>query len=76
MGPLTVAEFMGACLYDPDEGYYATRPQLGGAGADFLTAPEASQMFGELIGLWCAARMGHHSANQRSTGSNSAPAAA
>lgn len=53
MGPLTVAEFMGACLYDPDEGYYATRPQLGGAGADFLTAPEASQMFGELIGLWC-----------------------
>lgn len=53
-GPLTVAEFMGACLYDPDDGYYATRPNIGGAGADFLTAPEASQMFGELIGLWCA----------------------
>lgn len=53
-GPLTVAEFMAACLYDPDDGYYATRPSIGGDGADFLTAPEASQMFGELIGLWCA----------------------
>ena len=53
-GPMTVAEFMAACLYDPDDGYYATRPAIGGDSADFLTAPEASQMFGELIGLWCA----------------------
>lgn len=53
-GPMTVAEYMAACLYDPQDGYYATRPNIGGAGADFLTAPEASQMFGELIGLWCA----------------------
>jgi len=53
-GPMTVAEYMAACLYDPEEGYYATRPSIGGANADFLTAPEASQMFGELIGLWCA----------------------
>ncbi len=53
-GPLTVAEFMGACLYDPEDGYYATRPSIGGDAADFLTAPESSQMFGELIGLWCA----------------------
>jgi NADH dehydrogenase [ubiquinone] 1 alpha subcomplex assembly factor 7 len=53
-GPMTVAEFMGACLYDPEDGYYATRPAIGGDGADFLTAPEASQMFGELVGLWCA----------------------
>jgi SAM-dependent MidA family methyltransferase len=52
-GPMTVAEYMAACLYDPDDGYYATRPQLGGDG-DFITAPETSQMFGELIGLWCA----------------------
>jgi len=53
-GPMTVAEYMGACLYDSEDGYYATRPSIGGANADFLTAPEASQMFGELIGLWCA----------------------
>lgn len=53
-GPMTVADYMAACLYDPEDGYYATRPAIGGANADFLTAPEASQMFGELIGLWCA----------------------
>lgn len=53
-GPMTIAEYMAACLYDREHGYYATRPAIGGAGADFLTAPETSQMFGELLGLWCA----------------------
>jgi SAM-dependent MidA family methyltransferase len=53
-GPMTVADFMAACLHHPRYGYYATRPAIGGDGADFITAPEASQMFGELIGLWCA----------------------
>ncbi len=59
-GPLTVAQFMARCLHDPKGGYYATRPRLGEAG-DFITAPMISQMFGELIGLWCAetwARLG------------------
>lgn len=50
-GPLTIAQYMTACLHDPDFGYYATRPALGEAG-DFVTAPLVSQMFGELIGLW------------------------
>ena len=51
-GPLTVAEFMAAVLTDPDHGYYMTADPLGADG-DFTTAPEISQMFGELIGLWC-----------------------
>jgi NADH dehydrogenase [ubiquinone] 1 alpha subcomplex assembly factor 7 len=59
-GPITVAEFMTACLHDPDHGYYATRPAIGAEG-DFITAPMISQMFGELIGLWaveCWTQMG------------------
>ena len=52
-GPLSVAQYMTACLHDPEFGYYATRPALGEAG-DFVTAPLVSQMFGELIGLWAA----------------------
>lgn len=50
-GPLTVAQYMLACLHDPQDGYYATRPALGEDG-DFITAPLVSQMFGELIGVW------------------------
>ncbi len=51
-GPLTVAEFMAEALGHPEYGYYATRDPLG-RGGDFTTAPEISQVFGELIGLWC-----------------------
>ncbi len=50
-GPMSVAQFMTISLLDPKEGYYATRDPLG-AGGDFITAPEVSQMFGEMIGLW------------------------
>jgi NADH dehydrogenase [ubiquinone] 1 alpha subcomplex assembly factor 7 len=52
-GPLTIAQYMAFCLHDPAHGYYSTRPALGAEG-DFITAPETSQMFGELVGLWCA----------------------
>ncbi len=49
-GPITVADYMAACLTHPEHGYYVGRDPLGKAG-DFTTAPEISQMFGELIGL-------------------------
>lgn len=49
-GPMSVAEYMTWCLLHPQHGYYTTRDPLGAAG-DFTTAPEISQMFGELLGL-------------------------
>jgi SAM-dependent MidA family methyltransferase len=51
---MSVALYMELCLTHPEHGYYMTRDPLGSAG-DFTTAPEISQMFGELVGLWAAA---------------------
>ncbi|WIV50362.1 SAM-dependent methyltransferase [Marivivens sp. LCG002] len=52
-GPISLADYMSEALLHPEHGYYATRDPLGAAG-DFITAPEISQMFGELLGLCLA----------------------
>ena len=49
-GPLTLAQYMSTCLLHPVHGYYTTQTAIGAQG-DFTTAPEISQMFGELVGL-------------------------
>ena len=50
-GPITVHDYMQLCLSDPEHGYYRRKPAIGAEG-DFITAPEISQCFGEIIGLW------------------------
>ena len=50
-GPITLAAFMADCLMHPKYGYYQ-RQRVFGKDGDFITAPEVSQMFGEMIGLW------------------------
>lgn len=52
-GPMSLADYMAECLLHPAHGYYATRDPFGAAG-DFTTAPEITQMFGELLGLCLA----------------------
>lgn len=50
-GPISVARYMELALGHPEHGYYIKQDPLGAAG-DFVTAPEISQMFGEMVGLW------------------------
>jgi NADH dehydrogenase [ubiquinone] 1 alpha subcomplex assembly factor 7 len=52
-GPMPLDRFMTLCLSHPQHGYYMTRDPLGASG-DFTTAPEISQVFGELLGVWVA----------------------
>ena len=54
-GPLSIAQFMRMALLDQEQGYYQ-QAQVFGRQGDFVTAPEISQMFGEMLGVWCAER--------------------
>jgi SAM-dependent MidA family methyltransferase len=53
-GPMPLDRYMALCLGHPLHGYYMSRDPFGPDG-DFITAPEISQIFGELVGVWCAA---------------------
>ncbi len=50
-GPIPLSEYMALCLGHPEHGYYRKQDPFGADG-DFITAPEISQMFGEMLGLW------------------------
>jgi SAM-dependent MidA family methyltransferase len=50
-GPIGIDVFTQYCLYEPQQGYYTTKNPIGAEG-DFITAPEISQMFGEIIAKW------------------------
>ncbi|NCT41144.1 MAG: SAM-dependent methyltransferase [Alphaproteobacteria bacterium] len=52
-GPMDIGQFMAMALSHPKHGYYVSRDPIGSAG-DFVTAPEISQMFGEVVGAWAA----------------------
>ncbi len=52
-GPMRIDQYWSLCLAHQDYGYYKTRDPLGAAG-DFTTAPEISQLFGEMVGIWVA----------------------
>ncbi len=51
-GPITLERYMEIVLHHPDYGYYRHDDPLGAHG-DFVTAPEVTQMFGEMVGVWC-----------------------
>ncbi|XP_071450796.1 protein arginine methyltransferase NDUFAF7 homolog, mitochondrial [Hetaerina americana] len=53
MGPIPVAEYMREALTHPTLGYYTTRSEVFGKSGDFVTSPEISQLFGEMVGVWC-----------------------
>lgn len=52
-GPMPVSRYMDLCLYHPQQGYYMTRAPMA-EGGDFVTAPEMTQAFGEVLGAWVA----------------------
>ncbi len=75
VGPMSVADYMALCLSDSEHGYYATHDPFGAAG-DFITAPEVSQMFGEIVGAWLVHAWRMAGAPAHANSSNSARVAA
>lgn len=53
-GPITIAEYMRQCLTHPKYGYYTTREQVFGATGDFVTGPQISPVFSEMLAVWIA----------------------
>lgn len=60
-GPLSVTDYFAICLADPEHGYYKTRQPFGKTG-DFVTAPEISQLFGEMLGVFVVHAWQRHGA--------------
>ncbi|WP_159950326.1 class I SAM-dependent methyltransferase [Rhizobium sp. 18065] len=58
-GPISITDYFALCLADPEHGYYRTRHPFGRAG-DFVTAPEISQLFGEMLGIFMISTWQHH----------------
>ncbi|KAJ1380045.1 S-adenosyl-L-methionine-dependent methyltransferase, partial [Ochromonadaceae sp. CCMP2298] len=52
-GPITLHDYMAQCANHLIHGYYQSRGELIGPEGDFVTAPEVSQLFGEMVGIWC-----------------------
>jgi SAM-dependent MidA family methyltransferase len=71
-----VTDYFSLCLADPEHGYYKTREPFGQSG-DFITAPEISQLFGEMLGVFLVqAWQRHGDAGPGQASPRSAPAAA
>ncbi|MBL0371963.1 class I SAM-dependent methyltransferase [Rhizobium sp. KVB221] len=63
-GPISITDYFALCLADPEYGYYKTREPFGRRG-DFITAPEVSQLFGEMIGVFLVQAWQKHLKPQR-----------